>query len=261
MQLFYRERGNREAPPLIILHGLWGASENWLPVAGFLSERFHVLLPDLRNHGNSPHVPVHRYEDMCADVMEWIHQLHLPRQPFMVGHSMGGKVLMRLLLEKPEIADKAAVIDIAPKTYSGLNTDQHQKLLDFAVQFPMADFKHRDEIHRAIREAIGTEELCQILFKSLRKGTQEFEWKINVEVVRDSLSELMAWAFQKRSISKPILFVRGEWSDYIMDEDITCIHSFFPEASLLTIPRAHHCLHAEQPQLLAQSLLAFFLGG
>ena len=51
MQLFYREKGIDTHPPLIILHGLWGASDNWLPVADLLSHRFHVILPDLRNHG------------------------------------------------------------------------------------------------------------------------------------------------------------------------------------------------------------------
>ena len=53
MKLFFRTIG--EGTPLIILHGLWGASENWLPIAHLLEDKFQVILPDVRNHGQSPH--------------------------------------------------------------------------------------------------------------------------------------------------------------------------------------------------------------
>lgn len=87
MQLFYREKGTATHPPLIILHGLWGASDNWLPVAGLLSRRFHVILPDLRNHGSSPHSSLFDYTILSRDTEEFIGQLNLSRKPFLAGHS------------------------------------------------------------------------------------------------------------------------------------------------------------------------------
>ena len=118
MQLFYREKGIDTHPPLIILHGLWGASDNWLPVADLLSHRFHVILPDLRNHGCSPHSSLFDYTILSQDTEELIGRLNLPQRPFLAGHSLGGKTLMHLVLKRPEIVEKAAIIDICPQAYT-----------------------------------------------------------------------------------------------------------------------------------------------
>ena len=53
MKLEYREYGSGD--PIVILHGLFGASDNWMSVAKVLAETHHVYLPDQRNHGNSGH--------------------------------------------------------------------------------------------------------------------------------------------------------------------------------------------------------------
>ncbi|NUN82681.1 alpha/beta fold hydrolase [Odoribacter splanchnicus] len=99
MQLFYREKGIDTHPPLIILHGLWGASDNWLPVADLLSHRFHVILPDLRNHGCSPHSSLFDYTILSQDTEELIGRLNLPQRPFLAGHSLGGKTIDAFSIE------------------------------------------------------------------------------------------------------------------------------------------------------------------
>ncbi|MFR7810639.1 MAG: alpha/beta fold hydrolase [Butyricimonas faecihominis] len=78
MKLFFRTIG--EGTPLIILHGLWGASENWLPIAHLLEDKFQVILPDVRNHGQSPHDEAMNYEVMSNDVIELI-KLNSPSVP------------------------------------------------------------------------------------------------------------------------------------------------------------------------------------
>ena len=105
MKLFFRTIG--EGTPLIILHGLWGASENWLPIAHLLEDKFQVILPDVRNHGQSPHDEAMNYEVMSNDIIELIEDLKLPVRPHIAGHSMGGKIVMALLLKRPELVNKA----------------------------------------------------------------------------------------------------------------------------------------------------------
>ena len=136
MELFFRKEGHPALPPLILLHGLWGASDNWLPVARLLSEHFFVLLPDCRNHGHSPHAPENNYPALVKDLEEFIDQLHLPVKPFLAGHSMGGKVIMHLLLRSPRIAAKAAILDICPKTYPSM--EEHCRLATFMTRFPLS---------------------------------------------------------------------------------------------------------------------------
>ena len=193
MQLFYREKGIDTHPPLIILHGLWGASDNWLPVADLLSHRFHVILPDLRNHGCSPHSSLFDYTILSQDTEELIGRLNLPQRPFLAGHSLGGKTLMHLVLKRPEIVEKAAIIDICPQTYTLDRQTMHRNLSEYILTTPLQNFHRRQEIHRAVREYFSTEEEVQILLKNIRKTPQGYEWKVNAKAIRENLSSLLDW--------------------------------------------------------------------
>ncbi len=261
MQLFYREKGNPDNPPLILLHGLWGASDNWLTVAGLLADYFHVILPDFRNHGHSPHSPEHSYEDLSRDLSIFITSLHLPRKPFIAGHSMGGKALMLLLLKKPQIAAKAAILDIAPKPYLSFPHSIHQDLLETMTNISPGFYQHREEIHTAIRQKLPSEELCQIVFKNLDKTSTGFRWKINTEAIQKNNQDILDWpvSYNRQNYPFPILFIRGENSEYITGHDLSSISNLFPAAEIRTLPGASHFLHRDQPELLAQTLIHYFL--
>lgn len=260
MQLFFREKGNPGLPPLIILHGLWGASDNWLTVATQLATQFHVILPDLRNHGQSPHSTIHNYIALSEDLATFIAGLRLPVLPFIAGHSMGGKALMTLLLKRPEIVSKAAIIDICPQTYSPAANDIHLQLLSFTNHFPLHSYTSREEIHTLIRGHFPSEELRQILLKNLHRTPAGFAWKFNAPAITAHLSQLMSWPDELTGHTFPslILFIRGEHSSYITTEDIPAIQSFFPAAQLITIPHASHRIHTDAPLALSNVLASFF---
>ncbi|HKK67772.1 MAG TPA: alpha/beta fold hydrolase, partial [Bacteroidales bacterium] len=88
MKLFYREYG--KGTPLIILHGLYGSSDNWAGIAKALSEDFRVIVPDLRNHGESPHSDAHSYPAMTEDIKALYKACGIDKA-HLLGHSMGGK--------------------------------------------------------------------------------------------------------------------------------------------------------------------------
>jgi pimeloyl-ACP methyl ester carboxylesterase len=100
MKLFYRKYGN--GPALIILHGLFGSSDNWVTIAKKISDKFTVYLPDLRNHGNSPHSDEQDYNLMRDDLHELVTDLNL-KKFFLAGHSMGGKVAISFAIRWPEM--------------------------------------------------------------------------------------------------------------------------------------------------------------
>ena len=116
MHLHYREFGSPHHPHVLILHGLFGASDNWTSQAKRLSEDFHVLALDARNHGQSPRAPTMSYADMSADVIRLMDRFHLERAA-LVGHSMGGKTAMLTALNHADRVRCLAVVDIAPKRY------------------------------------------------------------------------------------------------------------------------------------------------
>ena len=146
MKLYFRKQG--EGTPLLILHGLWGASENWLPIAHSLEDTFQVILPDIRNHGQSPHTNEMNYEVMSDDIIELIENLHFPVPPHIAGHSMGGKIVMALLLKRPDIVNKAIIVDIAPVSYSQRDGGSHNRIIDFMANFDFSRFKSREEWYR-----------------------------------------------------------------------------------------------------------------
>ena len=82
---------NPEAPHLIILHGLLGSSDNWQTLGKRYAESHHVWMLDARNHGRSPHDPIHSYDAMAQDVVDFLDAQGLEKVR-LLGHSMGGKL-------------------------------------------------------------------------------------------------------------------------------------------------------------------------
>src|SRR5512136_780582 len=74
--------------PIIILHGLYGSSDNWLTIGKELSLDWEVYLVDMRNHGNSPHSDRHTYPLMKLDLLEFLDGREIEKS-VLIGHSMG----------------------------------------------------------------------------------------------------------------------------------------------------------------------------
>lgn len=261
-QLFYREAGSISHPPLMILHGLWGASENWLRVSSGLSAKYHVIIPDLPNHGQSPHIAEHDYETLSGYIHEFITQLNLSEPLHIIGHSMGGKILMNLLLKWPELISKAIIIDIAPKDYRNCKEiERHAQLINYMCATPIGTISERSVILRQIREHFPEEELYQLLAKNIRRKKKEdrFEWKINTNAIQKSLEMILSWhPASDKAYPLPVLFIKGEKSGYINEtEDIPAIRQIFPAACFRTIPEANHAIHADHPQELTNCILNF----
>ena len=89
MKLNFKRYGNGN--PILILHGLFGSSDNWRSLGNKLSQNNSVFLIDLRNHGKSPHSNHMNYELMADDIFELIQNEKI-KSPVILGHSMGGKV-------------------------------------------------------------------------------------------------------------------------------------------------------------------------
>ncbi|HJS88097.1 MAG TPA: alpha/beta fold hydrolase, partial [Acetobacteraceae bacterium] len=97
-----------DGPPVVLLHGLFGAARNWGTVQRRLAKRFRVLALDLRNHGESPHAPGMGYAALAGDVLETLARADaLPAA--LIGHSMGGKAAMRAALDQPNAVTRLLV--------------------------------------------------------------------------------------------------------------------------------------------------------
>ena len=264
MKLHYRKYGS--GPVMIILHGLYGSSDNWITIAKQLQDHYTVLLPDLRNHGASPHTATHSYAGMVDDLVQ-LYKDTGTENAYLIGHSMGGKVAMRFAAENPEMVNRLMVIDIAPKNYLAGKSNfkhirQHELILELLENPDLSAFQSRKELDDYFCSRIKEESVRHFLLKNIhRTHAGIFEWKINATILRDSfrniVSEIDASWFEERIpiTAYPVTFVRGLNSEYVSDDDWLLIRKIYPEAKLVDFEGAGHWLHAEQPSKLVATIL------
>lgn len=254
MTLHYRILGenNTDRPPVIILHGVFGTSDNWQSFGKALSEFHPVFLIDQRNHGLSPHDDEFNYWVMADDLKEFVTQ-HALNQPIILGHSMGGKTAMFFAVRYPTLLSKLIVVDIAPRAYPV----HHQSVLAGLGAVAIGDIQSRKEAEEQMKAYVPEAGVRQFLLKNLKRTDTGFAWKLNLPVIRDNIEAIGADVPNEKVFSQPVLFIRGDQSDYIRDEDEIPIRSIFSAAQLVTIPDAGHWIHAEQPEALLKVVTDF----
>ncbi len=255
MKLFYRTLGGGE--PLFILHGLFGSSENWMTHARHWAKQYKVILPDMRNHGQSPHSDVMDYPSMASDICELADDLGL-HTFFLLGHSMGGKVGMTIADTCRGLVRKLVVADIAPKQYPV----HHKWILDGLMSIDPATLKSRKEADEILEKYVSQPAIRQFLLKNLRRDHDgRFSWKLNLKVIFKSIEKVGAATLPSEKITIPALFIRGINSDYITDEDILMIRKYFSDSRVESIGNAGHWLHAEQPVIFMKLVEDFLAEG
>jgi esterase len=241
MKLFYREVG--QGQPIVILHGIFGSSDNWLTQARILSPRYRVITVDLRNHGQSGHSDEFDYQSMVSDIENFLSEMALV-DPIIIGHSMGGKVAMNFAVAHPGKLSRLIVVDIAPKPYNL----EHYVIIDGLKAIPIDRLSSRQEADAVLSQFVQETDVRQFLLKNLqRKPEGGFTWKINLPVIDKHLSNIGYDLQYKGTFDKPTLFIRGGRSKYVLDEDMNRIKEIFPSAELATLDTGHW-VQAEKPQ-------------
>ena len=113
MKLNFKKLG--EGKPLLIIHGLFGSSDNWGMLGKRFAEKYTVYLIDLRNHGRSPHSSTMNYEAMADDLFELIQDEKI-LNPSLIGHSMGGKAALFFNEKYSSILHKLILASCATET-------------------------------------------------------------------------------------------------------------------------------------------------
>jgi pimeloyl-ACP methyl ester carboxylesterase len=251
MKLFCRQIGTGN--PLVILHGLFGMSDNWLTIVKQLSNSYHCYIPDMRNHGRSPKSKDLNYDDMVEDIYELLTDFEL-RTVSLLGHSMGGMVAMRFAFEYAHRIEKLVVVDIAPKSYPAL----HQNILTGLKSIPIDKISSRKEANEFLKDYVASGKTRQFLLKNLyRKEDDSYAWRINLEAVYNHASDIGRGISSGHIYDKSTLFIRGAKSDYILPEDQKQIITAFPKAKIIEIPGASHWVHAEKPVEFIEALDSF----
>jgi pimeloyl-ACP methyl ester carboxylesterase len=108
--------GPIDAPPVLLLHGGHQSAHSWDLVSLHLADRYRVIAPDQRGHGDSEWARSAEYSnhEMARDAEALTAELGLER-PIVVGHSMGGRNALLLTLAAPGLARGLVVVDVGPE--------------------------------------------------------------------------------------------------------------------------------------------------
>lgn len=266
MKLFFRKMG--EGPAVIILHGLYGSSDNWVSIARELSSDYSIYIPDQRNHGKSPHSSHHDYTDITTDIEEMI-QENINGKVALLGHSMGGKVAINFAIRHPERITSLIVADISPfRRYPDdiSIVESHEKILKTLLYTDISSASSRNDAEEMVMKEIPDKRVAGFLLKNItRDKSGKFIWKLNASALYNNIDNLMAGLTITEEISGgitgfPVLFIRGGDSDYLPDTHRMDILKLFPAAEFITIPDTGHWLHADKPEEFV-GIVKKFLGG
>lgn len=243
VELVFEELGAPDNRSLIILHGFFASSRNWRQIAQRLAVRFHVYVPDMRNHGASPHHPLMDYPSMSADLLRFMDDNGLETAN-LLGHSMGGKVAMWLALTNPDRVDKLIVADIAPVSYK----HSFDNTVSALKELPLAEITNRKQAETLLASRIPELSYRQFLLQNLVLKDGKYCWRVDLDIFQRMAPHIAAFpnADHLATFIGKSLFIAGSDSDFVKPEDIDLL---FPDAAFSTVADAGHWLHVQQPDV------------
>ena len=247
-------QGPAGALPVVLVHGLFGSAANWHAIARRLAETRSVLVPDLRNHGESPWDEPMDYPAMAADLAGLLDSRGIAAA-HLVGHSMGGKAAMWLAFSRPEQLRSLTVVDIAPVAYAS----RFGALVDALQALPLGELRDRRDADAYLAAAVASDKVRGYLLQNLAyDADQGLRWRVNLPVIARSLGDILGFPMADgREFAGPTLFVYGSRSDYVGAEGLARIRALFPLARMRAIPNAGHWVYADQPDAFLAAVTGF----
>src|SRR5271168_2889005 len=120
LRLHYLDWGEADAPAIVCVHGYTGSADAFNALARHFEDRFHIIVPDVRGHGESAWSPAgaYGYADQAGDLAAFVDRLGLDRF-VLIGTSMGGIIAMAYAVAHPHRLLGLVINDIGPEAEAG----------------------------------------------------------------------------------------------------------------------------------------------
>jgi pimeloyl-ACP methyl ester carboxylesterase len=197
------------------------------------------------------------YKLMCEDAIDFIASENL-RDVILLGHSMGGKTVMHVAQEIEFLIEKLIVVDMGVKHYPR----HHDAVFQALRSVPLDEIESRGEAEDIFAKSTVDKATQLFLLKNLYwKEPGKLDWRFNLNALEKHIEEILAEVPLQTAVQVPTLFIKGELSNYIMNEDLPQLEAYFPKVKLTEVKNSGHWPHAESPDLFFQQVLDFSLNG
>jgi pimeloyl-ACP methyl ester carboxylesterase len=155
----------------------------------------------------------------------------------------------------------ADISPFGPATNESVFYTQHKRILETILTVEPQKYAARKDIEESLSSGISSERIRGFIMKNLGRNDQgAFEWKLNASSLLENLWEITSGIADYNQQGDPVtgfpvLFLKGEDSEYINPEDFGKIRRLFPAAEFITIKNAGHWLHADSPDEVEKILL------
>lgn len=272
MNFFYRELGSFEGRTLMIVHGWLGMSEHWLSIGKYLADiGYHVIIPDLPNHGRSFHTDMFSYQSMARFLHDFLSN-HSCGKPILAGHSMGGKIVMTMLDLYPDDYQSAVIIDILPKAYPDLC--KSGGIADLISRTNLSAFEGRSDLLSHFKSFVSDKGWLALLMQNVSVEHQKTKRPFAatkrrfIKIKRRSIlpkrrKNLLRWKSNAPMMSKymnqvagevplsvcklPVLLIRGDNSEFTLEQDLHLFSDLYPNSQIITIRDASHWVFVDKP--------------
>lgn len=266
--LFYKSKNQNPKINLIVLHGLFGASQNFRSIVNntTISDYADCYLLDLRNHGTSEHRDSMTSAEMAGDVYHFIKEHKLDSKDVVIlGHSMGARVTMSFAVNYPLVPKGVIVVDFAPYNYFKdprfqvvrSMRDMIQRLTRIPLEGDWKDVKQAVNDIAVSKDAAGL-----ILMNIVPDGEGKYKWKPNIHAIANRYEDLIGKEWEEGpKYSGPRRIICGEKSDYISMDILPhynkVFNNFDPKKELVFIKDAGHWVHFQKPTDFIEEVTSF----
>lgn len=258
-RFYYREMGSFSGRTVLIVHGWLGMSEHWLSAARFLADQgLHVIVPDLPNHGRSFHTDGFSYDGLARFLHDFLAK-HSCGKPILIGHSMGGKTVMRMADMYPEEYEKIIVADILPIAYPDLC--RKGGIADVILSTDVSRFCYRKDLLDHFKQQVSDKGWLALLMQNIetrrnRPAADSLGWKSNAVMLSKSMAEV-AGEIPLGKVETPALLLRGGESEFTLQKDLPAFSEHFPNSEIVTLEGCSHWLFVDKPAAFLKEIASY----
>jgi N-formylmaleamate deformylase len=244
-KLHYYRSGDSK-PPLVLAHGITDDGLCWSPVAEVLSGEYDVVMVDLRGHGKSD-APEEGYDrvTMAAELSKFIIRLGLEK-PILMGHSLGGMVILTLASRTPDLP-LAIIAEDPPPYWHAHSLSPEEVDARAGMQTWMYDLKRktRDELLEIARSENPTWSEAEL--GPWADSKHRFSLKIT-QIIDNLGPDPLDSPMLLSRIACPVLVITSDpkRGAILTDEDVAELQKSIPHMQRTHIPGAGHSIHRER---------------